>query len=275
MLPRVDGIDFVSTKHGALPVDRLYVHRGLRYGPSGQDRAISDSGCDAMRTRVSAFVPNDSQSCGRRPRRRVTACVQKLPIFSGVTFFLILMTVGAANAQSGYNQDALPGWAYFVVGLSTIIIGITIYYLVRSGSEIEKKIKAGQRKMAPAQTAPIIKTYKGSQAAATALFQADAVKMAARGYFPTGQSWGAGQWGGGAFVVAILLIFLFGLGILILAYLLIVRPPGTLTITYEYRVPEKICPACAEPVKAAAIVCRFCGYRFDKTAAPIRSLSQN
>ncbi len=227
-----------------------------------------------MRTRVGAFVSNDLQSCGRKPRRPVTACVQEFLIISGVTFFLILMSVGAANAQSG-NQDALPGWAYFIVGLSTIAIGVTIYYLVRSGSEIEKKIKAGQRKMAPAQTAPIIKTYKGSQAVATALFQVDAVKMAARGYFPTGQSWGAGQWGGGAFVVAILLIFLFGLGILILAYLLIVRPPGTLTVTYEYRVPEKICPACAEPVKAAAIVCRFCGHRFDKAAAPIQSHSQN
>jgi uncharacterized protein UPF0547 len=26
---------------------------------------------------------------------------------------------------------------------------------------------------------------------------------------------------------------------------------------------QKICPDCAEPVRAAARVCRFCGYRFD------------
>jgi uncharacterized protein UPF0547 len=30
---------------------------------------------------------------------------------------------------------------------------------------------------------------------------------------------------------------------------------------------QKICPDCAEPVRAAARVCRFCGYRFDVAEA--------
>jgi hypothetical protein len=32
----------------------------------------------------------------------------------------------------------------------------------------------------------------------------------------------------------------------------------------------KICPQCAETVKLAASVCRFCGYRFDEPIAPRR-----
>ncbi len=96
-------------------------------------------------------------------------------------------------------------------------------------------------------------------------FQADAIQMAADGYFPTSQSWAPGQWSGGAFAVAILLIFFFGLGILILAYMLIVKPDGTLTVTYELRTAsfeEKTCPICAERIKTAALVCHFCGHKF-------------
>ena len=47
--------------------------------------------------------------------------------------------------------------------------------------------------------------------------------------------------------------------------MLIVKPNGTLTVTYERRavsVEEKICPKCAERIKAAALVCHFCGYEF-------------
>jgi uncharacterized protein YecT (DUF1311 family) len=80
----------------------------------------------------------------------------------------------------------------------------------------------------------IVRTYRGSQASATAQFQADAVKLAAQGYFPTSQSWAPGSYGCGCFVVAVLLCFLL-IGILIFIYMLIVKPAGTLSVTYELR----------------------------------------
>ena len=123
------------------------------------------------------------------------------------------------------------------------------------------------------QNQVIIKTYKGSQAQAIAAFQADSVKMAAQGYYPTSQTWAPGSYGCGSFLVALLLCIVI-IGILIFIYMLIVKPDGMLTVTYELRsvsgnsargtlVEEKTCPKCAEQVKAAALICRFCGHNFE------------
>jgi len=118
----------------------------------------------------------------------------------------------------------------------------------------------------------VIKTYKGSQSAAAALFQADATKMAAQGYVPTSQTWAPGAYGCGSFLVALALCVVL-IGIVIFIYMALVKPDGILSVTYELRAvaatptmaaptPEKICPQCAEQVKAAARVCRFCGHTF-------------
>jgi hypothetical protein len=110
----------------------------------------------------------------------------------------------------------------------------------------------------------VVKTYKGSQAEATKRFQADSAEMANRGYFPTSQSWAPGQWRTEQFILAVVFILIFGLGILMLGYMLIVKPAGILTVTYERRtvVEEKTCPRCAERIKSAALVCHFCGHKF-------------
>ncbi len=79
----------------------------------------------------------------------------------------------------------------------------------------------------------VVRTYKGHQQSdAVRVFQRDADKMAQHGYFPVSQSWAQGQWGCGAFLIAIVL-FVFLIGILIFIYMLLVKPEGTLTVTYQ------------------------------------------
>jgi len=84
----------------------------------------------------------------------------------------------------------------------------------------------------------IVRTYKGSQQSAAAAFQKDAQLLAAQGYYPVSQNWAAGSWGCGAFLVALLLAIVL-IGILIFVYLIVVKPAGTLTVTYEYRAPAE------------------------------------
>lgn len=131
----------------------------------------------------------------------------------------------------------------------------------------------------------IVKTYEGNQQLATSAYQEDAAKMATLGYVPTSQVWAPGTYGCGAFILALLLCFVF-IGFLVFIYMLIVKPAGTLTVTYTIAArtdPEKTCPQCAERVKAAATVCRYCGHKFEtvpvvaveelRTARPIQSRS--
>jgi len=117
----------------------------------------------------------------------------------------------------------------------------------------------------------IVKTYNGNQATANELYQKDALKMADQGYVPISQSWAPGAYGCGSFIIAFLLCFIL-IGFIIFFYMLFVKPNGALSVTYELRKDnskilsaseEKTCPRCAEQVKLAAKVCRFCGHNFD------------
>ena len=106
---------------------------------------------------------------------------------------------------------------------------------------------------------------------ATAAFKEDASVLALEGYFPTSQDWVPGSYGCGGFLLALALCVIL-IGLLVFVYMLIVKPPGRLNVTYELRqavvasdVPSadgKVCPMCAELVKEAAIICRFCGHSF-------------
>jgi hypothetical protein len=80
----------------------------------------------------------------------------------------------------------------------------------------------------------VVREYKGKLAEATRLFQVDAQAMAAEGYYPVSQVYQPGSWGAGAFIVA-LLLFLVVIGIFVFIYMLLVKPAGSLVVTYQWR----------------------------------------
>jgi hypothetical protein len=82
----------------------------------------------------------------------------------------------------------------------------------------------------------VLREYKGKQQKdANSEFAKEAQQFAAIGYTVTSQSWAQGQWGCGAWLIALLCILLVGLGLLIIAYMVIVKPAGTLTVTYTLK----------------------------------------
>ncbi|WP_028526137.1 hypothetical protein [Runella limosa] len=80
----------------------------------------------------------------------------------------------------------------------------------------------------------IVKTYKGKQSKAMNDFSVDAKQMASMGYYPTSQSYAAGSYGCFQFLIALLLCVII-IGFIVFVYMLIVKPDGVLSVTYEYK----------------------------------------
>jgi len=90
----------------------------------------------------------------------------------------------------------------------------------------------------------IVEGYKGNEAKARTLFLKDKEKKQKNGYYPVSENWAPGSYGSASFfttlVITIALFFLVGppalvLFLLVVVYMLITKPAGTLTATYEYR----------------------------------------
>jgi hypothetical protein len=148
---------------------------------------------------------------------------------------------------------------FFLSVLIVVFLAIIVlfYFVYR-----ENRLTINERKRHAATRLSIIKRYEGSEAEATLRFQNDAIEMRARSYFPTVKTWIPGEWR---------------------VWHLIVKPKGTLTVTYEkitISAEEKTCPTCAGRIRAAALVCHFCGHDFydarrsgQSTAGPSHSTS--
>lgn len=78
----------------------------------------------------------------------------------------------------------------------------------------------------------LIRVYTGTQAQATASFQMDAIQLGSMGYVPTTQTWVPGNWTPGQYIAALALCLLFFVGVLLLIYMVMVKPKGSLNVTY-------------------------------------------
>jgi hypothetical protein len=79
----------------------------------------------------------------------------------------------------------------------------------------------------------VVRNYRAkNMTEASAMLAAEAQIAYAAHYTITSQAWEPGSWDTRAFVVALLTTLFFGLGLLLLAYLLIVKPDGTLAVTF-------------------------------------------
>lgn len=104
----------------------------------------------------------------------------------------------------------------------------------------------------------VTKIYNGGSEKAITKFKDDCEEMVKKSYVPTSQSWIEGSWRGLDFLIALtfsilfivlaLIIFYYFIFIVptIFIYMLIVKPRGSLCVTYELQGTEKIYPACAE-----------------------------
>ncbi len=105
----------------------------------------------------------------------------------------------------------------------------------------------------------VIKTYKGNEEISRRVFNHDKIAMQKQGYYPTSINYTPGSWGCGSFLIATLLLLIL-IGIIVFIYMIIVKPAGYLTVTYELREQEKTCLMCAEKVKYEAKICKHCGH---------------
>ncbi len=150
------------------------------------------------------------------------------------------------NIEASLEQ---AGWSSAVIAVLWDAIG-------KRHSPSAQSRAGGQQTLASmvaASPSTIIRTYVGKQQAdTTAAFQAEARYLASCGYIVKSQSWAPGQWGCGAFLVAVLL-FIVLIGILVFLYLLIVKPDGTLTVVFERTAQPQSQPARASGAASADV----------------------
>ena len=135
------------------------------------------------------------------------------------------LLVAPAFAQSAASEEA--GGGFFLI---LLIIGVVAFLVLRGKRGDAEKAERARLIQNRPPTAVI--RYRGRYERATQSFQRDAANLATLGYYPTNQSWVPGEWRTWQYLLALLLcIVVVGVGIFL--YMLVVRPPGTLAVTYS------------------------------------------
>ncbi len=80
----------------------------------------------------------------------------------------------------------------------------------------------------------VTRHYVGRQPAVLLWYERDAANMARYRWQPIARDWVADEWDASENELALLLCFLLGIGILLLAYLIVRKPPAVLTVTYAH-----------------------------------------
>ncbi len=161
----------------------------------------------------------------------------------------LLMMTGAAQAQGGAETGQwLTEWLtddMKAVGALTVlslpfVLGLLSRIMDRGAARLARE---AEQEIIASRQPVIFRSYRSFDA-----FQRDAVSLGDAGYFPTSQSWTPGQWSAGQFLVALLLCVVL-VGLLVFVYMLIVRPPGVLTVVYRLTAQAPT-PALDQPAAA-------------------------
>jgi hypothetical protein len=78
----------------------------------------------------------------------------------------------------------------------------------------------------------VVRVYEGRPEEAASDFANEAQIFALHGYLPVSQVWAPGAWNGITVALAVFLS-IFGVGLLILGYMLVASPDGVLTVVYR------------------------------------------
>jgi len=151
--------------------------------------------------------------------------------FLALVAFTTLALVGIVMILAREPRGILVGIVISVVG----IIGVAKVRVRRS--ERMSMSEVGQP--------TVVRSYRGRQQAATGKYQADAVALARYGYRPVSQSWAPGQYRPADFIGAVFLC-LFLIGFLIFVAMVLVKPAGTLTVTYGLLEPSALLGSAAQ-----------------------------
>jgi uncharacterized membrane protein YagU involved in acid resistance len=128
-----------------------------------------------------------------------------------------------------------------VIVYIAIIVGV-VYGLKYVADHSPAPAPAPELVAAGPRPATLIRIYRGrNQPDAVERMAPDAAALADDGYIVTAQSWAQGSYGCGAFLVALILFIVF-IGLLVFLYMLLVKPDGTLTVTYTLRTESPLTP---------------------------------